>query len=81
MASQWQGGDDFVLVKRGSSTSRAGGVGDGHVRKRQGLTKRYRFNPNPTRSSMPSCIIHAQSQRDKKNWETAPRIQKVYGHG
>ena len=80
MSLGWEGGDNYVLVKRGSN-NRMGGVGDGHVRKRQGLTKRYRFNPNPTACSSPSCIIHAQSQRDKKKWESAPRIQKVYGHG
>lgn len=28
---------------------------------------KYRFNPNPTRSSHPGCVIAQQSMKDKKN--------------
>ncbi len=78
MASQWQGGDNFILIKRGSSTSRAGGTGDGSALKRHNLTKRGRFNPNPTRSSHVSCAILAQSQRDKANYDFKNRPVLFY---
>lgn len=68
MASEWQGGNNFVRVRRGSN-SRAGGTGDGSRKKKfghAGMRKRVRFNPNPTRlPGVPSCMIAAQSRRDK----------------
>lgn len=53
MGSNWQGGDKFALVKRGSTVTRKGGTHSGPSGKRHG---RFRAdNHNPTE----------QSKRDK----------------
>ena len=78
MASEWQGGSNFILIKRGSSTSRHGGTHDGASLKRLNLTKRGRFNPNPTPSGHPNCMIHAQAKRDKAGYDFSHRPVKVY---
>ena len=83
MASEWQGGDNFVKIKRGSN-GRMGGTGDGSRRKKWGAAgtrKKCRFNANPTRSNGPNCQIHAQAQRDKKAHVTAPRVVKIIPSG
>lgn len=81
MASEWQGGSNFVLVRRGSGTSRHGGVGDGSAKKKfgdAGMRNRIRFNPNVTRNSSPSCVVMAQSKLDKTKYDYHNRPQQVY---
>lgn len=75
ITSKWQGGPLFVKIKRGGN-GRHGGVGDGSRKKKfgaSGMRKRVRFNPNPTRSSAPSCLIAAASAVAKKEYGKAPR--------
>lgn len=84
MASKWQGGDLFIWVKRGCNNARAGGTGSGEGRKKYGDagTKRFRFNPNPTRYKIAAiCTIQQKSQADKKRAMTAPRVIKKIPSG
>ena len=83
MASEWQGGPNFGLIRRGSSMSRHGGTNDGQGRKKYGDagTKRFRFNPNPTRCNSPSCVIMAQSKRDAAAYDFKNRPVKYIQSG
>lgn len=64
--SNWVGGDFVYSPQWGSGRSN-----DGSAKKKFGLAtmrKRARFNPNPTRSSQPSCLISARSAADKAKY-------------
>lgn len=58
--SKWLGGPNFVYAPQWAS----GRSNDGAARRRLNLTKRGRFNPNPTASGHPGCRIAAQSKAD-----------------
>lgn len=50
----------------------------GNKSKNPAMTKRGRFNPNPTSCSHPSCQISARSRLDKKRYEEMMK-EKVLG--
>lgn len=81
MASEWQGGSNFILIRRGSSMSRAGGTNEGKQKKKYGdagMKNRVRFNPNPTRCSSTSCVISAVSKAAKAAYEYGSRPAKFH---
>lgn len=60
--SRWQGGPNFVYAPQWAS----GRSNDGAGRKRLQLTRRGRFNPNPTACAHPGCQVTARAKRDKE---------------
>lgn len=64
MAKPWEGGPNFVFAPQWSS-----GKSNAGQSKNPALTKRGRFNPNPTACGHVSCMIAAQSKRDKAKYE------------
>lgn len=80
MATAWQGGDNFIKIKRGSN-GRHGGVGDGSNKKKYGaagMKNRARFNPNPTRTNHVGCMILAASKVAKELYAQTARPVKRY---
>lgn len=68
MASEWQGGPNFIKAKKWNNGVNNSGGG----RKKYGaatMARRVRFNPNPTRCGHPGCMISLQSRIDKKKYE------------
>ncbi len=64
MGTTWQGGDNFVLVKRGSSVSRKGGTHSGPSGKRYG---RFRAdNHNPLEQSKRDRARHVDAVKSGK---------------
>jgi len=71
MASSWQGGDKFVMVRRGSGTSRAGGANSGPSGRRRNW-----FNPNPSASPQQSAADKAAYAQMVKDGKRPVRIIK-----
>ena len=74
MGSSWQGGDNFIQVRRGSANGRAGGTHSGPSGKR--ATRFYQSNQNPVE----------QARRDKATNEArskagTPRPTRVIPSG
>lgn len=66
----WEGGDNFVKQKKWNN----GKNNDGSSKRRAGLTKRGRFNPNPSGNK-------AQSEKDKKAYQENGRPVKFFRSG
>jgi hypothetical protein len=81
MASQWQGGDNYYLYRRGCSNARQGGSNDGQKRKKYGdagTRKKARFNANPTYCNHPACIVMRQAKEDKAKYDFKDRPVKFF---
>ena len=70
MAAKWEGGDLWVFAPQWSSGRSNSGNGSS---KNPALTKRGRFNPNPTRANHPGCLIAKQAKEDKEKAKTDRR--------
>jgi len=84
MASEWVGGNNWIKVPRGSKISRHGGTNDGTAKKKYGdagMKNRARFNPNPTRSSHPGCVVAIKSKEDKEKYVYSQRPVKIFTSG
>lgn len=67
---KWLGGPNYIKAQQWGT----GRTNDGAGKKKfgaAGMRKRIRFNPNPTRSSQPSCQINKQSAIDKALYQAS----------
>ena len=78
--SKWLGGPNFTWARqwgcgKNNSNDSKKKFGDASMRKMH--KGRVRFNPNPTSSNSPACLILKQSKLDKERFQNSPR-QTIY---